>query len=242
MGFRYHLLAALVAITFLGTRPAMADEGRVYAETGVGYITGDFGTPTRSNLYYLEATIGYVTPSYYLSAGLPYDVISYSGDGAAHGHGLGDAVLQAGKILYRHPGGTYLSGSAMIKLPTADEAEPLGTGEVDYGGQFGVTHPFNKYDMGFVGGYRVFGPSPGQNENHAYLYGAGVSRRFSKTYVSASIEGRTSIYLGAKDPLEFTLGAFRPLNRDYSVRGSALAGLSTGSPDFGLFIGLARWF
>lgn len=47
---------------------------------------------------------------------------------------LGDVVLRAGAVLLAATSaGSSVNGSAAMKLPTADEAKGLGTGQTDYG-------------------------------------------------------------------------------------------------------------
>lgn len=237
-----YAVGILIVLSILLIRSATAEEGQAYIETGMGYITGDFGTEVRSSLLYFDTTAGYVTPSYYVSIGVPYNYISSNDAGNSKARGIGDIVLRGSRVFYRHNNGTYLTGSAIIKLPTADETKQLGSGKMDYGGDLGVIKPIDKYYVSFIGGYRSLGRSPYQKYNQSYLYGVGISRWFSKTQLSASVEGSTSVLSGVQDPLALNVGAYRVINKRYTLKGSTLIGLSTGSPKYGFSIGVVRWF
>lgn len=58
-----HLVVVLI-LSLLPPLAAGAEDGRSYLDMSAGYKTGDFGTPTRSDLYYVMPTLGYVAPRY----------------------------------------------------------------------------------------------------------------------------------------------------------------------------------
>lgn len=223
--------------------PAWAQEGHGYLDISGGYKTGNFGTPTTSNLYYLSPVLGYVAPRYDLSLTVPYLFLtSETGGNTSTESGIGDVILRGGLVLVPEgKGGLSLDGSLAVKLPTADETKGLGTGETDYGAFFGLHQRLGTTKLSFMGGYLKVGDSPSINYNDIYLYGIGVSRVFGHTDLYTSLEGRRSVVPGADNPLELNLGFFHLLTTEYSLKGSASFGLTDGSPDFGLNLGFVIW-
>ncbi len=66
----YHVVYALLILCFIfPPYGASAQEGRGYLDISGGYKTGDFGTPTTSDLWYFSPTLGYVAPWYDFSVG-----------------------------------------------------------------------------------------------------------------------------------------------------------------------------
>jgi hypothetical protein len=129
-----------------------------------------------------------------------------------------------------------------IKIPTADETKGLGTGETDYGAFLGLHQRFDKIKLSLLTGYIKVGQPPSVTYNDIYLYGIGISRQFGRTELNASFEGRRAVVPGAKNPQEVNGGFFHVLNADYAIKGGVFAGLNKGGPDFGLNLGVVRWF
>lgn len=223
---------------------ARALEGRGYLELDAGYETGDFGTPTTANLFSLSPTLGYVTPRYNLSVTVPFlSLTEKTGGSSTSGTGLGDVVLRAGGLLLPETGGGLsISGASAVKLPTADEAKGLGTGQTDYGVFAGLHQRLLGLKFSLTGGYIVTGNPAGTTYKDTPLVGIGVSRVFGTMNVFASLDGRGATVSGAKDPIEASLGAFHLFNRDYGLKGSATFGLNNGGPAFGAILGVVRWF
>jgi hypothetical protein len=46
----------------------------------------------------------------------------------------------------------------------------------------------------------------------------------------------------AQNPQEVNAGFFHVLDTDYAIKGGAFGGLNNGGPDFGLNLGIVRWF
>lgn len=249
-GFKRPRARAVLALVvlFLGVLPAngaaWAQDGRSYLEISGGYKTGDFGTPTKSNLYYLSPALGYVTPQYDISVTMPYlSLTSETGGTTASESGVGDIILRGGMVFLPETGsGLSLDGSLAIKFPTADETKGLGTGETDYGAFLALHQRLEQFKLSLMGGYIKVGDPPQINYNDISLYGVGISRVFGRTNLSASFEGRRAMIPGAKNPQEINIGFFHVLNADWAIKGGAFAGLNKGGPDFGLNFGIVRWF
>ncbi len=238
-----HGVVALLLI-LLSPLAAGAEEGRSYLEMSGGYKTGDFGTPTRSELYYVSPTLGYVAPRYDLSIAAPYLFLANKTDiETTSESGIGDVILRGGRVFVPEgDGGFSLDGALAVKLPTADEKKGLGTGETDYGAFLSVHQRFDKTRLSLLSGYIKVGDSPSVNYNDIYLYGFGIARVFGNTEVYAAYEGRRAMVPGFKNPQEINVGFFHVLNQDYAIKGGAFSGLNNGSPDFGMNFGVVRWF
>lgn len=238
-----HRVAVLMLI-LLAPLAAEAENGRTYLEMSGGYKTGDFGTTTKSELYYLSPVLGYVTPRYDASITVPYLSSSNTTGGTTTSErGLGDVVVRGGRVfLPEGESGFSLHGALAVKLQTADENKGLGTGETDYGAFLSVHQRFDAIKVSVFTGYIKVGDPPSVNYNDMYLYGIGLARLFSSTELYTSFEGRRATVPGAKDPREVNVGFFHVLNADYAVKGSTFVGLNNGGPDFGLSMGIVKWF
>jgi hypothetical protein len=233
-----------VIMALLVQQPAGAQEGREYLEVDGGYKTGDFGTPTRTDLTYFTAVLGYVSPVYDVSVTLPYLFLSNSTGGRTSSEsGIGDVLVRGGMVLVPEgKGGLSLDGSLAVKLPTASDAKGLGTGKTDYGAFIGLHQRIGQYKIFLNGGYIKVGEPSNVSYNDIYLYDVGISGVFGFTELYAFFEGRQAVVPGAKNPQEITVGLFHVLNAEYAVKGSTFLGLNNGGPDFGFNLGLVRWF
>jgi hypothetical protein len=231
-------------VILLFHRPAEAKEGREYLEVDGGYMTGDFGTPTRSNLTYFSAVLGYVSPTYDVSITLPYLFLSNSSGSMSNTEsGVGDVLLRGGMVLAPEgKGGFSADGSLAVKLPMASDTKGLGTGKTDYGAFIGLHQRTGQYKIHLNGGYIKVGDPSNVNLNDIYLYDIGISRVFGFTELYAYFEERRAVIPGAKNPQEINVGLFHVLNAEYAVKGRALLGLNNGGPDFGINLGIVRWF
>jgi hypothetical protein len=241
-GLALHAFIVLFLMIFLPSR-VPAQEGRGYVDMSAGYKTGDFGTPTKSNLYYLLPALGYVAPRYEVSITIPYLFLDVKTAGVSNTEsGVGDIILRGGAVLVPEAAtGFSLDGSLAVKLPTADEAKGLGTGETDYGGFLALRQRLEKFKISLLGGYIKTGDTSSINYNDVYLYGVGLSRIFEQTEVYTSLEGRRAVVPGADNPLELNFGFFHLISKDYSLKGNTFFGLTNGSPDFGINFGIVRW-
>ena len=244
---RYLAIHALLIISLsaiVAPSASSADTGRGYLELGGSYKTGDFGTPTKSNLYYFSSAIGYVAPIYDASVTVPYlSLTNRTGSQSQTESDVGDIILRVGRMLVPEgTGGLSLDGALAVKLPTADEMKGLGTGEVDLGAFIGLHQRLGGVKVSLNGGYIKVGDPPRVNYIDIYLFGIGISKIFGFTELHTSFEGRRAIVPGAKDPREITAGFFHVLNVDYAIKGSVFTGLNNGGPDFGTNLGVVRWF
>jgi len=240
------IVHTLFLLILIGMTPvtAWAAEGRAYLDMTGGYQTGSFGTPTRTDLIYISPAVGYVTPGYDISITIPYLFQTNTTAGQSTTEdGIGDIFLHGGYVLVPEKGDSYsLTGSASLKLPTADKNKGLGTGETDLGAFLYGTKRIDQNRFTLSAGYIFVGSPSGVNLNNVYVYDIGCTRIFSLTEISIWYEGRGATVAGAQNPQEIHAGFFHILNRDYSIKGYTFVGLNNGGPDFGLNFGLVRWF
>ena len=237
---------ALFALALLLILPGVlwAEDGRSYLDVSGGYKTGTFGTPYRSNLGYISTGLGYVAPGYDVSITIPYLFLSGEGQsGSSSTSGMGDIILRGGKVLVEETsGGFSFDGALALKLPTADDTKGLGTGRTDIGAFLNAHQKVADVKLSLFGGYIKTGSPSDITYNDVYLYGVGISKIFGFTELYASFEGRRALVPGAQNPEEIHVGAFHALNKDYAIKGSTFVGLNNGGPNFGLDVGVVRWF
>jgi len=240
------MIQSLIVLILIGMMPmtAWAADGRAYLDMTAGYKTGSFGTPTTSDLFSLTPTLGYVAPRYDVSIAIPYLFLSNSTAGqSTTENGIGDIYLHGGYVFIPEiDDGFSLYGSLSLKLPTADKDKGLGTGETDFGGYLSAGKRFGQNRVTLSAGYIFVGSPSGINYNNVYVYDIGYARIFSLTEILIWYEGRGAVVSGAKNPQEINVGFFHILSKDYSIKGSTFVGLNNGGPDFGINLGLVRWF
>jgi hypothetical protein len=224
--------------------PVGNEAGNAYAALTADYRQGDFGTSINSELYSLTPEFGYVSDGYDLSASVPFHDLHISGGGLSSSEsGIGDAVLRAGKRIWRNRQATFsLNGSLTLKLATGDENRGLGTGATDAGASLSATRKIGAYAYTVLAGYTRVGEPSGVTYDNAVSYGIGVNRSFTRTNVFVSLQGQTSVLPGGTDPLELDTGFFHMLSLEYVIIAHAFVGLSDGSPDGGMGVGIVRWF
>ena len=240
---KIHTLFILILIGIMPIT-AWAADGRGYLDITGGYKTGSFGTPTKSELFYFQPALGYVTPRYDVSITIPYLFQSNTTAGQTTTEdGIGDILLHGGLVFIPETkDGFSLYGSASIKLPTADKDKGLGTGETDLGGFLSAGKRIGDNRFTLSAGYIIVGSPPGVSLNNVYVVDIGYTRIFTFTELLFWYEGREAEVPGAKNPQELNVGFFHIINRDYSIKGSTFVGLNNGGPDFGLSLGIVRWF
>jgi len=232
-------LASLLA---LAAGLASAQERRPYFELSAGFKTGDFGTPTRSDLLYFAPTFGYVALRYDYSVTVPYLSLTAPTAGQSTTQsGVGDVVARGGREL---AAGTSWSlyGALAVKLPTADEARGLGTGETDLGAFATLGRDFGSTRLSLLAGTIKTGDPPGQALSDLRLYGIGLAGWAGATRLYGSIEGRTATVPGAHNPLEVNVGAVHRLSARYWLKSAAFTGLNDGGPRYGASLGFVYWF
>lgn len=240
------IIETILVFFMLTAVMAEAESGRMYVDMSGGYKTGTFGSPVRSDLFYFVPAMGYLSQRYDLTISIPYLFLSNnSGNTDALGsvNGFGDIVLRADRVVVMEgTRGFSLDGAIAIKLPTADDAQGLGSGKTDIGAFVNAHQLVGKFKIFLLSGFIKVGQPTNVTYNNIYLYGIGVSRLFGFTNVYVSFEGRRAIIPGNQNPQEMHCGIFHAINKDYSCKAGAFVGLNNGGPAFGADIGIERWF
>ena len=226
------------------TASAVDEGGKGYAALTAGFREGGFGTSINNELYTLTPEFGFVSERYDLSASVPFHSHRISDAGASSTEtGVGDAELRGGRRLWRDEQSAYsLYGALTLKLATGDESKGLGTGGTDMGVSLSGSHKVGAYAYTVLAGYTQVGEPSGVTYDNVISYGIGANRSFTHANVFVSLQGQTPAVPGGTAPLEFAAGFFRILSLDYVVIAHAFVGLSDGSPDDGLSVGIVRWF
>jgi hypothetical protein len=171
---------SVVMLLGLGlTASALAEEAtgppplRIVASTGFDFSTGDFGSTTESDIWYVPFGLKLEREPFIVKLTVPYLLVD--GDVAIVGDqpepisglagardGVGDIVLATSYVYYPGPSVSFLPRlelTGKIKFGTADEDEGLGTGENDYTLQLDFSKSFGMLTP-FAGvGYKVIGDS-----------------------------------------------------------------------------------
>ncbi len=246
------LSTVVAAIAMIGG-PTLAQAENWKFSTGADYSRGDYGDGEDTKIQYLPFTAAYSQgpwtvkttishleiegPGTVIGAGDGGTVVSNTtGAGLTKNSGLGDtwASLTYSTEVFPVELG-LLDLTAKVKLPTADEDDGLGTGEVDYTLQADLFHPMGSLTPFATLAYKVKGdPSDYALDNVWYLSGGGSYKLNAETSVGASLDFQQASSSGSDDALElFGYISYR-LNDQWSVMGYTYLGLSDGSPDHGL--------
>jgi hypothetical protein len=243
-------IAALASLA----QPALAQEdgaqNSLSVTTGVDFSSGDYGTDQTTDILVVPFSVRYAAGDWRFNATLPYLQIdgasSVVGGGGgpividpdappSRRDGLGDVFLGATySALREETAGLNLDVGAAIKVPTASREDGLGTGEVDYSVSADVSKSFGDVIPFVTLGYRVPGEPVGIDLKSSMSASAGATVIVGANVVILSYDYRQSSSALVDDAQDL-FGAFSgPWGEDlnWTVYGSA--GLSEGSPDFGV--------
>jgi hypothetical protein len=169
--------------------------------------------------------------------------LQLSDDLGAEETGLGDVVVRAGRSnLYRNANGLTLDAGASIKLPSADANKNLGSGEIDIGGFISLRKQWSSFATTLGAGYLFVGDSADTDYRDVTLASVGVSKKLARGGVFTSLGIRSAVIAGADDPRELSVGGYYVIDAQYALSGSAFAGLSDGSADYGINLGWLKRF
>ena len=248
-------LFPILAILCMGllASPAVnaATDGDLSVSIGAEYTSGDYGTSTKTNIWYFPVTFGYETDLNAIYLTVPWVSVEGTGNVVASGDarglphtptrasvrtesGLGDLLLVASHKI----GGTATSRvdlTGKIKFGTADKDKSLGTGEDDFAVQLDAAKSYARDTVYGTGGYKILGDPPGINYDNV-LYGVvGVSHKLDELR-AAGLEfyAQEAVLPGTDGQSELTLFLSSKSDRKTKVTGYLLKGFSDGSPDWGV--------
>lgn len=234
--------------------PAAAEPARYSLGVGLDYSSGDYGTGSDTEIWYLPLRFKYERGPATLKLTVPYLRITapsggtlvgfdddgrpiYSGGGArTTTEGLGDVVLTYTHSLFGQPRGHFLLDlGAKVKFATADADKGLGSGENDYGVfadayyVAGAATPFATL------GYRVLGDPAGLELRNVWQTSLGLTYRLSKAdSLGAMWDWRQAGTAGRDGISELTAYWVHKTAGGLKLQAYGVAGFSDTSPDYGL--------
>lgn len=231
------------AFLMLGVASLHAQEGAVYLESGLGRRQGDFGTPITTTLDFAYGTVGYATPTFDVSATLPFLHSKASGNGSNGTEtGHGDLILRGARHLLGDVfSGFTLDGGLAVKIPTASKSTGFGTGKVDAGGFLEPGYRFSHWQVSVLGGWIQAGNTGGTANTGAYVVGTGLSLFQDRARYTLSFEARGSQFQGAPGAREIHGDMFYLLSRKWALKAGAFAGLTNGGPRNGFGLAVVYW-
>jgi Putative MetA-pathway of phenol degradation len=245
----------------LPSREASTGREHFQLKLGAGYDQGDFGTSSTTRSVYAPITFRYLGDRFDLgvTASLVYldtesSVVVVDGLPTAAERqrrttevGFGDIILRGRYYLLEDPGvGSYLPALApflKVKAPTASASKGLGTGEWDVG--FGLEFDKRFTEFFILGdlGYTFIGDPPGQHFRNRPAASLGIGHFFMPTLaVTVLLDWRRSLVRGRDDPLELFGIVQVKVAPTVTLTPYAFAGLTDGSPDFGVGLELSWRF
>jgi hypothetical protein len=255
-------LAVAASIATVAAAPAAAQETRAVRSvpavglsftTGADYSIGDYGAAENTNILVVPLNVRATTGGLRLSATLPYLRIDGPGNivGGGEGgpilvdprapsprqvrEGLGDLTLGA---TYSLPSealtGFDVDIGGRVKLPTASQADRLGTGKADFSVMTDISRPIGNMAPFVTLGYRMPGSPEGVDLRNSVFGSVGTSVVAGPAVFIASYD-----YAGATNPLSQDshnlFGAVSgPVANRLNLTGYGTVGLSKGAPDFGV--------
>ncbi len=235
---------------------ALADSWKF--STGIDYSSGDYGADKDTDILYIPFTASYNTGPWTSKVTVPW--IRIEGPGGVVGGGDGSVVIPGkGKAqstssesglgdiwtslryeVQNFPADLgYLDLTGKIKLPTADENDGLGTGEVDYTLQADYARSMGRLTPLLTLAYKIKGDPSGYDLDNVFYLSAGADWRVRRgVNVGATLDFQEASSSGADDALElFTYLSYK-LSNTWSVVPYLYLGFSDGSPDEGLGVSL----
>jgi len=219
------------------------------------YLTGDYGTNTRTDIYYAAAGIKRYFEKGDFSVTIPYLSIPNNGvlfldggavpvAGAGGASGLGDIILKGRFYAIEQNGPLpFIDLVGSLKLPTASETKGLGTGKTDFtmAAEFTRVLPNKQWSLLGELGYGLIGNLPGYQTDNRWLYSVGISYECStRMRLSGYLDGRTAIFPGQKDPLSTLLIGEYKIRPGLRLDTMLEFGMNKGAPDIGITIGLRK--
>lgn len=260
---RYSFIYAWIAAVCALMTPCGAAADWKFSSS-FNYDTGKYGTTARTDTVYIPFTLKRYYNYGEVSVTVPYlrqssaETITRVGGlpalvkkrsataGAVRGSsGPGDILVRGTYELKKNAADSFdLSLAGTLKLPAADREKGLGTGEPDegVGVEFAkdVTPRWTLLTDAYV---TIIGDPPGADLKDQFAFDIGFSRPFSgDILITVLYATRSALVSGNPDPRELSCTAEHRAGNGNRYSGGLLLGLSEGSPDIGLSIGLSRRF
>ncbi|WP_433765378.1 hypothetical protein [Pseudomonas putida] len=221
--------------------PALADT--FSTAIGVDYSSGDYGTGTTSEIWYVPVVAKYETGPMIYKVTVPWlritnPEVGPDGDPLPGGcrdveSGMGDTVASADyALLDGSEGGLLLDLIGKVKFPTADEDQCLGTGKTDYTAQVDVAKAFGRVTGFATLGWKKFGDPADTNFDDPIFATLGFAMPVApRTSAGASYDWREKVVSTGSQIQELTLFLTHRLNHEWKIQLYAVKGFSDASPD-----------
>lgn len=256
---RKHRIALLSAALLCAGGASRAEERDWRFSTSLNYESGDYGTGTRMSSLYVPFTVKRIFGAAFASLTVPF--LSQTSDGSVRNvggrpmktgrgggsgattttrSGLGDIVARGGyDVMREDPHPFDLTAVVKLKAPTADENKGLGTGEFDAGAGLEAARTVAPgWTLLADLSYTAIGDPPGVNLNNQVAVDAGVAHLIETNLTGTVLfEASNAVYPGTPAPVAMRGLLDYRLNEQASVNGGLLAGLSSGSADYGVSFG-----
>ncbi|WP_407277939.1 hypothetical protein U5817_15420 [Aromatoleum evansii] len=231
--------SAVAAGTDAGTG---TEASKLSVTTGLDYSTGDYGTDTTSEMWYVPIAAKYETGRMTYKMTIPYlrvtnAVVSPDGDPirgtdcSGTETGLGDITASAGyNLLDGSANGLLVDAVAKVKMPTA-ESKCLGNNKTDYALQFDAAKSFGAVTAFGTAGWKDMGDSDLRNPFYASL-GFGY-KLAPATTVGAAYDWRARLRSGSDPIREASLFLSQKLSPAWKLQVYGVKGFSDNSPDWG---------
>ena len=259
---RNAVLPALIAAAFLlsasdtraGDKDAVPADWQLTGTLGVTDTNGSYGTPLNTNVLLSLGTLSLSDGNFKFTASIPY--MRISGRGLVVFDASGNPIVinrrtNVAPDVRTGWGDVNLSASYMIppsilddfqvtltgiaKVPTGPTHRRLSTGEADFGVNLDVARQFGVWGPFVTVGYLNRGQPAGFTLYSTTSVSAGTSLEISKNWVAVA----SYDYDSSDTPLvpagHELLGSLSWIRDDrVTLTGYGTAGLSAGSPDFGI--------
>lgn len=246
---------ALAVVSSLGMAQAAQAAGSDRFSIGVqpSYFEGKYGTGSKVKITYVPVFLKYKTGDASFKATIPYISVKSSGALVSGGtviggstssgrrSGLGDIWLE-GKYKLRTADGIVPNfiPYTKVKLPTASKHKSLGTGRLD--AEFGsaVEWAIDKTLFPFAKvGYRIVGKPSSLNLRNVVTYQGGVTYGVEDAnYLTLMYSGHQAIQRGFTATSDLIAAWDWKVDNSIGVQLYGDKGLSDGSPDFGVGLGV----
>lgn len=231
--------------------------------TSFNYDTGEYGTSDRITSVYIPFTLKRYFAGADMSVTVPYlrqssvgQVTWVGGKPVRVGRGkaasatstesgLGDIILRGTLELKRDgPKSFGLGLAGRLKLPTADETRGLGTGELDEGVGLEFSKEINpEWTLLADGYFTIIGDPEGVDFYNQVSLDIGFYKQLDKNLgLTVLYETQSAMVEGNTDPRSLSGSLSYSARNGFQFSGGLTLGLSSGSPDTGLSLGLSRKF
>jgi hypothetical protein len=232
----------------------LADRGLGLSfSAGASYSSGDYGATEKTKLLVVPFSLRASAGDWRFTATLPWLRLDSPGNIVGGGttgpiiidpnapatrevrKGLGDLSLGAA---YSVPSGTLgdfdLDLSGRVKLPTSSEKKALGTGKTDFSVAAELSRTIGLWSPFVNVGYRFFGDPSGLDLRDGPSASVGTTFQLGTTIAIASYDYSRATSRASDDAHELFGALSGPLSDRLNWTAYGIAGLSDGSPDYGL--------